>query len=188
MRIEGALIREPGEHPIPGGMRVAERGDRCRPRTRYRALVRTPHHVAWLRRHRVPVYLLTDGWVTRSRYPVRFRPWLVIAESIVDSVSTDYRVLPLRDADSLRRPGLEELVTWLLRFDPLAARAVALRNRGRLRRIELYRRIRNEGLEREATRVRLQQLVPLLPKVGEPLPASDLRWVDENNPDLGRPE
>lgn len=130
------------------------------------------------------MFLVTDEWVSQSRYPVRFDPWLAVPESLAGSFESSYRILGIRDEDALRRPGLEELVTWLLRFDPLAARAVALRNRSQISQLELYRRVRNEGLEAPATRVRLQQVVPAIPKVGPSLPARDLAWADKNNPEL----
>jgi hypothetical protein len=184
MRLETTLVREPGEHLIPGEMLAQERTGRGRPKARYRPVVRTPEDVEQLRRRRVPVFLLTDAWVTESGYPVRFRPWLAVSEALAGSVESSFRVLSIRDAAALQSPGLPELVTLLLRFDPLAARAIATRNHQRLDRLELYRRIRNEGLERAATKVRLQELVPAIPMVGEPLPLEDVRWVDENNPPL----
>lgn len=184
MRLETTLVREPGEHPLPRTMRSSIPIPRGRPRTRYRPRVRSARDVERLRRRRLPVFLLTDDWVTQNGYPVRFRPWLAVSRAIASSVDSEFRILPLRDEDALATPGLPELVTMLLRFDPLAARAVATRNRDRLDPNELYRRVRNEGLERAATKVRLQEIVPALPVVGEPLPLEDVRWVDENNPPL----
>lgn len=184
MRIEGSLIREPRERPLPPGMRSSAPSRRGRPRVRYRPIVRSPDDVRSLRRHGVPVFLVTDEWVSENRYPVRFEPWLAVPESIAGSFDSAYRILRIRDEDALRRPGLAELVTWLLRFDPLAARAVALRNRDSISALELYRRIRNEGVEGPATKVRLQQVMPAIPTVGQALPAKDLAWADRNNPPL----
>jgi hypothetical protein len=116
---------------------------------------------------------------------VSFRPWLVVPERISNQVTSEFRTLPVRDEDALRDPGPNELVTFLLRFDPLAARVVAKRNRNRLDPNELYRRVRNEGLERQATKVRLQEFSPAIPRVGEALPASELRWIERNNPAMG---
>lgn len=82
---------------------------------------------------------------------------------------------------------MEELVTLLLRFDPLAARVVARRNRLGIDPHELYRRVRNEGLEGPATKVRLQEFAPALPKVGTSLPREELRWIERNNPPLQEP-
>ena len=184
MKIEGRLHREMNERPLPREMLDRPRRARGRPRVQYRPRVRTAQDVRRLRRHRIPVYLLTSEEVTARGYPVRFRPWLVVPGPLVDQLATDFRVLPVRDGEALREPGAVELVTLLLRFDPLAARVVAVRNRRRLDPNELYRRIRNEGLERPATRVRLQEFAPALPKVGEALPLEELRWVVRNNPAL----
>ena len=140
-----------------------------------------------LRGHRVPAFLLTSEWVTQSGYPVSFRPWLVLPDALSSQVVSDYRILPVTDSDSLREPGIVELVTFLLRFDPLAARVVASRNRGRLNPFELYRRVRNERLEAPATKVRLQEFAPAIPRVGASLPTSELRWIERNNPPLEAP-
>ncbi len=184
MRVESGLFREPGERALPREMLTKVPPSRGRPKIDYHPRVRSPKDVDRLRRHRVPALLLTSEWVSRSGYPVSFRPWLALPEGLAAKVSSDYRILPVKDGDSLRDPGIVELVTLLLRFDPLAARVVATRNRDRLDPHELYRRIRNEGLERAATKVRLQEFARALPVVGESLPLEELRWVERNNPPL----
>jgi hypothetical protein len=158
---------------------------RGRPRREYRPRVRTAEDVQRLRRHRVPAVLLTAEWVSRSGYPVRFPSWLLLPAELTAKVSSDFRVLPVHDASALRDPGVTELVTFLLRFDPLAARVVASRNRAKIDPHELYRRVRNEGVERAATKVRLQEFAPALPRVGEALPREELLWVEKNNPPAG---
>ncbi|MGI0129009.1 MAG: hypothetical protein ACREEC_02470 [Thermoplasmata archaeon] len=188
MKLESGLFREPGERPLPREMRLSARRRRGRPRTEYRPRVRSPADVEELRRRRVPAFLLTSEWVTRSGYPVHFRPWLALPEELSTKVSSDYRILPVKDEEALRNPGIAELVTLLLRFDPLAARVVAKRNRRTLDPNELYRRIRNEGLERAATKVRLQEWAGAVPRVGSPLPLEELRWVERNNPPLREAE
>jgi hypothetical protein len=175
-------MREPGERPLPREMLTPAPRQRGRPRAEYRPRVRSAEDVERLRRHRVPAMLLTSEWVTRSGYPVSFRPWLVVPERLSPLVTSEFRTLPIRDEDALREPGPVELVTFLLRFDPLAARVVAVRNRAQLDPHELYRRVRNEGLERPATKVRLQEFAPAIPSVGEPLPREELRWIEKNNP------
>jgi hypothetical protein len=185
MKLEGSLVREPGERPLPREMRLKPARSRGRPREEYRPRVRSPRDVERLRRHRVPAYLLTSEWVTANGYPVRFQPWLAVPEELSGKITSDYRILPVRDEDALRAPGFAELLTLLLRFDPLAARVVAVRNREKVDPHELYRRVRNEGLERAATKVRFQEFSPALPKVGLPLPKEELRWIERNNPPLG---
>lgn len=184
MRLEASLMREPGERVLPSEMRTRIPRLRGRPREEFRPHVRTPKDVERLRRHRVPALLITSEWVTENGYPVHFRPWLAVPEKLSGKVSSDYRILPVRDEEALREPGIEELVTLLLRFDTLAARVVATRNRLGIDPHELYRRVRNEGLEAAATRVRLQDFAPALPKVGNALPREELRWIERNNPAL----
>jgi hypothetical protein len=187
MRVEAGLFREPGERPLRQEMLLPTARIRGRPRREYRLRIRSPRDVEQLRRHRVPAFLLTSEWVTKSGYPVRFRPWLALPEGLATKVSSDYRILPVKDEEALRNPGIEELVTLLLRFDPLAARVVAMRNRARLDPNELYRRVRNEGLEQAATKVRLQEYARALPREGPSLPLGELRWVERNNPPLSEP-
>ncbi len=184
MQIETTLRREPGERPLPLEMRAPQPHPRGRPRAEYRPRIRSPHDVRRLRRRKVPAFLLTAEWVSQSGYPVKFRPWLVLPERLAPKVSSEYRILPVRDEEAIATPGIVELVTLLLRFDPLAAWVVARRNRERLDPNELYRRVRNERLERAATKVRLQEFAPALPVEGEPLPAEELEWIERNNPPL----
>ncbi len=184
MRLEASLRREPGERPLPRAMLVSGPKSRGRPRKEYRPHVRGPEDVERLRKHRVPALLITPEWVSQSGYPVRFRPWLALPEGISNQVTSEYRILPVKDQEALREPGIVELVALLLRFDPLAARVVAKRNRGKIDPNELYRRVRNEGLERPATRVRLQEFAPAIPVSGEALPREELRWIERNNPRL----
>jgi len=187
MRLESRLLREPGESHLPREFVGPARRSRGRPRSEYRPRVLSPQDVDRLRRHRVPAFLLTPEWVTNSGYPVTFRPWLLLPNALSGQVSSDYRILPVADSDSLKEPGVVELVTFLLRFDPLAARVVASRNRARLNPHELYRRVRNEGLETAATKVRLQEFAPAIPRVGASLSTSELRWIERNNPPLEAP-
>jgi len=184
VKVEASLFRELGERPLPREMLQSSTKARGRPKREYRPVIRSARDVERLRKHRVPAFLLTSELVTRSGYPVRFQPWLALPERLSAKVSSAFRVLPVKDEAALRDPGMEELVTLLLRFDPLAARVVARRNRAQLDPNELYRRVRNEGLERAATKVRLQEFAPALPVVGEPLPLDELRWVERNNPAL----
>jgi hypothetical protein len=187
MKLESSLFREPGERPLPREMVSPTAKSRGRPRKEYRPRIRSAGDVDLLRRRHVPALLLTSEWVTKAGYPVRFRPWLALPEELSTKVSSEYRILPVKDEEALRDPGIVELVTLLLRFDPLAARVVARRNRLKLDPNELYRRIRNEGLERPATKVRLQEFARALPVVGSPLPREELRWIERNNPALTEP-
>jgi len=104
-------------------------------------------------------------------------------EGLAGKVSSSaYSRVLVRDRDALRSPGFEEVLTFLLKVDMLAARELARRNAGKFDPNELYRRVRNEGMEERATKVRLQEFVPGLPKVGEPFPKDELDWADRNVP------
>ncbi len=184
MRIGATLLREHGERSLPHRMLTSTTRGRGRPPKEFRPLVRSVEDVEMLRRRHVPVLLLTSEWVSRSGYPVQFRPWLALPERLVPSVLSDFRVLSVRDEECLRDPTVVELVTLLLRFDVLAARVVAARNRANLDPNELYRRVRNEGLESAATKVRLQEFSPAIPVVGRRLSRRELAWIERNNPPL----
>jgi hypothetical protein len=185
VRLGSTLLRTPGEHPPPNDLLRPAVRRRGRPRVEYVATIRTPEDAISLRRRGLPVYVLTSDWVSRHGYPVEFRPWLVVPERIANKVTSAFRILPVRDEDAVRDPGLEETVTFLLRFDPVAARLVAVRNRRNLDAHELYRRVRNEGVEAAATRVRLQEFSPAIPRVGSSISRSELAWLEKNNPPLG---
>jgi hypothetical protein len=184
MRLLGSVLRSPGERPPPPSLLRPATRSRGRPWTEYLPHVGSEEDAVALRRRGVPTFLLTSDRVTRLGYPVAFRPWLVVGERIATKVSTPFRVLPVRDEESLLHPGAVEVVVFLLRFDPLAARIVALRNRRDIDPHELYRRVRNEGLESAATRVRLQELSPAIPRVGIPISRKELAWIERNNPPL----
>jgi hypothetical protein len=184
MRLLGSVLRSPGERPPPPRLLRPASRSRGRPCTEYLPNVRSEEDAASLRRRGVPTFLLTSDRVTQLGYPVEFRPWLVVGERIAAKVSSPFRLLPVRDEESVLRPGTVEIVGFLLRFDPLAARIVALRNRRDIDPHELYRRVRNEALEGPATRVRLQELSPAIPRVGTAISLRELAWIERNNPPL----
>lgn len=185
MYLEATVRRQPGERVPPVGLLRPAIRHRGRPRVEYQPTVRTVEDATALRRHGVPVHVLTSDWVSRHGYPVEFRPWLVVPERIVARVTSVFRILPVRDEDAVREAGLEEMIAFLLRFDPIAARLVAARNRRTLDANELYRRIRNEGVEGPATRMRLQEFAPAIPRIGASISRSELAWLEKNNPPLG---
>jgi hypothetical protein len=184
MRLLGSVLRSPGERPPPPGLLSPAIRPRGRPWIEYLPNVRSEADANALRRRGIPTYLLTSDLVTRLGYPVTFRPWLVAGERIASKVSSPFRILPVRDEESVLRPGTVEVVGFLLRFDPLAARIVAVRNRRNIDPHELYRRVRNEGLEGPATRVRLQEFSPAIPRVGKAISSRELAWIERNNPPL----
>jgi hypothetical protein len=181
LHVEAELLREPGEQ-LPAQVVAETRKGPGRPPTKYRVVVASEEDVAACRARHVPVDLLTAEWVTQAGYPTEFRPWLAVHESLASRVDSPYRMMKVRDPETLREHGVEQLLTLLLRYDKLAARVVAWRNRRVLKPAELYRHVKNEHLEVEAARVRLFEFSRDLPRIGSPLPAADLAAVQRNNP------
>jgi len=183
MKMLSELVRSDEVNSLPRVFVPLDGARRGRPPTLYRLRADSEKDVEAARRHGLPLVLLTPEWVTAHGYPEHFRPLLFVWEGLAGMVSSSaYSRVLVRDRDALREPGFEEFVTFLLKVDALAARAVVLRNRGKYDPHELYRRVRNEGMEERATRVRLQEFVPGLPMVGEPFPQADLDWAEKNAP------
>lgn len=181
--METFVFRERGERSLPADLALRVAKPRGRPRVEYMFRVKSPEDVERLRRLGFPCALLTSEWVSSNGYPQRFGPLLFTAQETVDNLAESvFPVIPVKDKEALTEPRFEEFVTFLLKVDTLAARAVLRRNSGKYNPSELYRRFRNEGLERLATKVNLQEFVPALPRVGESLSTADLDWVESNNP------
>jgi hypothetical protein len=184
MRLETAVYREPGEHPLPREVAIPVAKPTHRPRTEYRLRVQSEDDVDTLRRRRLPLYLLTDERVRELGYLVHFPPRLYIPSEIADDVESPFRVFPYRDADALSSPGVPETVAMLLVSDPIGARVVLRLAVTRIPISEVYRRVVNAGpsVVEMATQMRLQDFVPSLPRIGTPMSAADARWLDRNEP------
>lgn len=184
MQLTTSLVREEGEHLPPRNLVRPLPKPKGRPRADYEFHVQTSEDVKRLRvEHSVPMVLLTPEWVSANGYRESFRPLLFVYEGLKGRVSSPSfsRVL-VRSRDVFRDPSLETMTTFLLKVDSVAARLVLLRNRERVNPNELYRMVRNEGLEERATYVRLQDFSPGLPSVGESLSRRDLEAVERNAP------
>ena len=97
-------------------------------------------------------------------------------------MTTDLPIVEFLSEAAVARPRLEDVLVAMLRFDILAARALVQRNLDLVDRAYLLKRIYQEDLEEQATRVRIQDFVPLPPK-GEPLPRRALeRATSANRP------
>ncbi|MGA8091909.1 MAG: hypothetical protein WB984_05375 [Thermoplasmata archaeon] len=183
MKMLSELVRSDEANSLPRVFVPFRATHRGRPPTVYRLRADTEEDVEAARRHGLPLFLLTPEWVTAHGYPEHFRPLLFVWEGLAGKVSSSaYSRVLVRDREALRSPGFEEMLTFLLKVDMLAARELARRNVGKFDPSELYRRVRNEGMEERATKVRLQEFVPSLPTVGEPFPKADLDWAERNAP------
>jgi hypothetical protein len=182
MRLDATLIREDRDRKILPLLR-RELHEPHRPRTRYRLVIGTADEAEVARREGLPVFPIRDDVITMLGYPMRFPGLLVVARAARSAVETDLPVVEFLSERAVARPRLEDVMIAMLRFDPLAARALIHRNGDLVDPAYLAKRIYQEDLEEEATRVRLHELLPFEP-VGEMLPAAAIAKADRAN----RPE
>lgn len=157
-----------------------------RPRTEYRARVTKPQDVEEARKLGYPLYLLEPEAVTALGYPMDFPPELIVDRSILPAVDTTYRTIPFDSPEAVLKPRIEDVAIALLSIDAIAARAVLDRNRDAINSDYLLKRIIQENAEERATWVRLFDLVPGLPRVGETIPKAALERKLRQNPVLRR--
>jgi hypothetical protein len=177
MKVELSLYREEGERALPSDLAVPVPKPMGRPRTEYRLRVRSEADVDRLRRHGVPLALLTPEALDQYGFSLSFRPRLLVPSSLRAVVDTRFPVLELRD-EATTELTLEDLVVVMLKFRRLAARQLVRRNRTRLDRRRLTRRLVREDALDAASRVRLGDFVRGLPRTAEPLSRSDLAAED----------
>jgi hypothetical protein len=127
-----------------------------------------------------PVFALTPELVTALGYPITFPPHLLVPCDFAAAVETPLPVILVASAEATLRPRIEDVIAALLHIDALAARGVAYRNRHSIDPIQLLRRVVQGEMEREATRVHLQEFSPTIPEIGSTLPASQLRRLDRD--------
>lgn len=169
MDVETAFVRSARDRTLPRSVLVAQERANHRPRTRYRVVLHGAPDVEEARSRGVPVFAIPDSVVTMLGYPMRFPTLLVAPRSLRRALETDLPVIEFLSERAVERPRLEDVLIAMLRFDVLAARALIERNLDLLDTAYLLKRIYQEDLEEEATRVRLQDFLALPPK-GEPLP------------------
>ncbi len=175
------LTRPEGEtHRVPAVF-VPEERRRRRPKTRFRARLDTPEEVERARHEGLPVYLLTPEIVSAFRYPIRFPPRLLVSREVSPAVDSVFQKIEFRRGEAAGSPRFEDLGVAMLRVDPLAARALVKRNPELLDPERLLVRVIEERVQREATFVRLQEISPAIPVVGESIPLAPLRRHDRNN-------
>ncbi len=174
------LVRTPRDRTLSPSLLRREEGANHRPRARYRLVLHSASDVEEARAHGVPVFALSDLMVTMLRYPMRFPTIVVAPRSLRRAITTEMPVVEFLSERAAGQPRLEDIPVAMLRFDILAARALVQRNLDLLDPAYLLKRIYQEDLEEEATRIRLQDFLPLPPK-GEPLPERALERAASAN-------
>jgi len=178
MKLETGLFREPGEHSLPRDLAVPVSKTRGRPKLEYRLRVKSEADVVRLRRHGVPLALLTPELVAKNGYPLSFRPRLLVPSSLRSVVETTFPTLELRDEETVRRMSVEDLVAVMLKVRRLAARQLVRRNLDRMDPVRLAERVFVENLLGSASRVRLSEFVAGLPQTVPSMPEADLAAED----------
>jgi hypothetical protein len=182
MDSETVLVRNPRERRLPRSLLEPERRRNHRPRVHYRLVVRDAADAEKARLHGIPVYAIPDSVVTMLGYPMKFPTLLVVPRSLRQAIETKLPVIEFLSDRAVVRPRVEDVFVALLQFDVVAARALIQRNADWIDREYLLKRIFQEDLEEEATRVRLQDFLPVPPK-GDPLPRKALEQAaSENRP------
>jgi hypothetical protein len=182
MNAETVLVRNPRERRLPHSLLEPERRENHRPRVRYRLAIRDATDAEKARTYGIPVYAIPDSVVTMLGYPMRFPTVLVVPRGMRNAIVTKLPVIEFVSDRAATHLRVEDVFVALLRFDVVAARALIQRNADWIDRDYLLKRIFQEDLEEEATRVRLQDFLPLPPK-GEPLPRKALeRAASANRP------
>ena len=179
MRMEVRFIRGESHARLPS-IFVPEGVESHRPRIRYPLHLNSLPDVEKARAANIPVFLLDSTLVTALGHPMHFPPFLLLPRSLLPAVRSRLRILELASEETLKDPRVEEVIAILLRFDIMAARAIAIRNSRYLDAMRLYQAICREGLEAEATRVRLNELAPI-PIVGKGFPKERLDRIALRN-------
>jgi hypothetical protein len=185
MRVDFSLLREPSDRIAPGGPVLSVPRTRGRPEVRYRLRIRGPADATAARKLGLPVHLVTEELVAAFRFPMTLEPVVVVWDPLLGALQSELRVQSFASRSATLAPRVEDLVIVLLRVDPFAARAVALRNREFVDATRLLERVIEEHVTREATEVGLQEVAPGIPERGARLPARLLAQQDRNAVTVG---
>ena len=164
MKTQTVLLRESGERPLPPAF-VPESHPFHRPQTRYRLRLRSSNEIDSIRKTGLPISLFSPEKSEELGNPLVFKPRVIIAEQLRSAVETTLPTILFASSEAARNPQLEDYIVAMLRIDALGARRMAARNRERLDKVRLLKRVLQENLEGRAYRVRLGDYAPGLPKV-----------------------
>ncbi len=163
MRLETTVLRDPGEHPLPGGVAFPVPKTNHRPPTEYRFRVGSEKDVEAMNRHGLPIHLLTARRVSELGYPMVFPSMAVVARSFHPLVEMRLTTIPFVSIEAATSPKDEDTVVSMLQFDMIGARAIFDRNRERFDSTYVLRRILEERMERRASFVRFSDVLPGIP-------------------------
>lgn len=175
------LRRGPAQPRVLPRFLERESPKRGRPPEEFRLVFRVPGEVEEARGLGLPVFLLTPELTTMLGCSSSFPPLLLVGATIAEATTCPWRRIAVLREASLKQPELEALAGGLLRFNPLLARTLLLRNVRSVDPVRLLRVVMTEGLERPATLVRLQEFSPSIPSTGAALPTESLAKQERND-------
>jgi hypothetical protein len=181
MKLAPTLLREEGEHPLPKHIGVPVRKPRGRRRYQYRLRIDSEFDAETAHRHDLPLHTLTAKRVTELGYPVRFPTQLVVAKALLPLLETGLGTIPFASEKAARVPRAEDTAVAMLRLDMIGARALVDRN-PEWDPLYLTKRIWEEDLGLRSTFVRLFDVLPLIPREGEPIGRAALERKLRKNP------
>lgn len=163
------------EHPvIPIGQEAH------RPRKRFKVKLETKDDVKLAREQGLPLLLIQSGDLKILHYPLTMPPTVVIPREYKDAVETKFRVHTFQALRALEKPRIEDIVVFLLSYDLIAARAAVERSKDLIDLGYLRKRIFQEDLEAEASKIHLQDFMDI-PVTGTQLPRDALLRATRGN-------
>ena len=144
--------------------------DNHRPKAVYSLIIGSIEDVDIARELHVPKFTVTDQIVSMLGYRMHFPPFIVVPRYWSQVVETGLTLIEFATEVSVFSPHLEDIIVAMLKFDPIASRAITERNQDLLDMQRLLKRIYQEDLQVEASRVRFQDLLATLPDIGNSLP------------------
>lgn len=185
MRVRSSLVREPSDRLGRQSPLQPIEPRRGRPERKYRIRIHNLDDVRTARSLGLPIWAATGDLVSALGVPMVMPPTLAVWRPLLDAMETDFRTHGVEKLASATQPKIEDLAVLLLRFDPLAARAMLLWNREFVDSTRLLCAVIEEGAQRLATEVDLQEIAPGIPRVGPTLPMEALRRQDRDRVVVG---
>jgi len=129
-----------------------------RPQKRFKLIIDDKENAKKASKAGIPILWIDSSYTKMLRYPMKIPDTIVVPREYEGVIESELKVHTFDSTDPFPTdsviPQFEDVIVFMLEFDPLAARAMVDRNE--LDYGYLQDRIIQEGLEREASKVYLQ--------------------------------
>lgn len=132
------------------------------------------------RRQGLPLLLVQPDDLKMLHYPLEFPPTIIVPREYASVIESPFRIHTFQSLGPFEQSRIEDVVVFLLAYDLIAARAVVERNADLLDLEYLRKRILQEDIEEEASKVHLDDFMDI-PRVGQPLPKAALLRATAGN-------